>query len=115
MFFSLCPFRRWPQQIVNIGFHILQLPHFFPYLLIFRIVFPLGFQHLGIFFPQSLYSRQLLHTQAVKVFLCRLMDQNVSLMLGSELFAVTGFSIRNVDSSRLRVVDDLFLQFSILR
>ena len=60
-------------------------PHFFPYLLIFRIGFPLGFQHLGIFFPQSFYGRQLLHTQAVKVFLCRLVDQDVSLMLGPEL------------------------------
>ena len=100
MFFFLCPFCRRSQQIVNISFHILQLPHFFPHLLIFRIGFPLGFQHLGIFFPQSFYGRQLLHTQAVKVFLCRLMDQNVSLMLGPELFAVTGFSLLNVDSSR---------------
>ena len=55
------------------------------------------------------------HAQAVKVFLCCLVDQDVGLMLGPELFAVTGFSILNVDSSRLRVVDDLFLQFSILR
>ena len=43
------------------------------------------------------------------------MDQDVSLMLGPELFAVTGFSVFNINSSRLRVVDDLFLQFSILR
>ena len=105
----------WGTEIVNISPHILQLPHFFPYLLIFRIGFFLGLQHFGIFFPQSLYGRQFLHTQAVKIFLCRLMDQNVSFMLGPELFAVTGFSILNVDSSRLRVVDDLFLQFSILR
>ena len=104
MFFSLCPFRRWPQQIVNIGFHILQLPHFFPYLLIFRIGFSFGLQHFGIFLPQSLYSRQLLHTQAVKVFLCCLMDQDVGLVLSPELFAVTGFSVFNIDSSRLRVV-----------
>ena len=53
--------------------------------------------------------------QAVKIFLCRLVNQDVGLMPGPELFAVTGFSILNVDSSRLRVVDDLFLQFSILR
>ena len=115
MFFFLCPFRRRSQQIVNIGLHILQLPHFFPYLLIFRIGFSLGLQHFGIFFPQSLYGRQLLHSQAVKIFLRCLVDQDVSLMLGPEFFALTGFSIRNVDRSRLRVIDDLFLQFSILR
>ena len=91
MFFFLGPICRRPQQIVNIGLHILQLPHFFPYLLIFRIGFPFSLQHFGIFFPQSLYSRQLLHTQAVKVFLCRLVDQDVSLMPDPELFAVTGF------------------------
>ena len=109
MFFFLRPFRRWFQQIVYIGFHILQLPHFFPYLLIFRIGFSFGLQHFGIFFPQSLYGRQFLHTQAVKVFLCCLVDQDVGLVLSPELFAVTGFSVFNIDSSRLRVVDDLFL------
>ena len=75
------PSIRKVQKIIHIGLDIMKLFHFRSGLLIGSIGFPLLFQKSGIFLPQRLNRGQLCNSQAVKMFLCRLVQQDFRLML----------------------------------
>ena len=87
--------------------------HIISDLFIRRIGFPLLFQKISIFFTESFNRRELFDSQLVKMILCRLMQQNFRLMCCSIFFAVPGFTIFYIDSSRFRIVYDLLLQLGI--
>ena len=73
-------------------------------LLIGRIGFPFLFQKIGVFLPERFDRVELFDSQLVKMILCRLVQQNFSLMYYSVFFAVPGFAIFYIDSPRISVI-----------
>ena len=77
---------------------------------IFRIHSLLIGKDLGVFCTQVFNFGDLFYAKFIESFLCRFVKSNSLPVFLQEAFAVTGPAIFFIDSSGLRVVDDVFFQ-----